>query len=111
MAVIQREVSVAANTTVENLLAGSAFEFARGPQLVSLGVTAAATGVFITFTSGADVVLEESAAPIKTAYPTIPDEFFYTDVAAPGDRYVLRVRNTTGGTIIVRAIMQIQDIR
>jgi len=111
MAVIQREVSVAANTTVENLLAGSAFEFARGPQLVSLGVTAAATGVFITFTSGADVVLEESACPIKTAYPTIPDEFFYTDVAAPGDRYVLRVRNTTGGTIIVRAIMQIQDIR
>jgi hypothetical protein len=111
MAVIQKEVTVAANTTVENLLAGSAFEFARGPQLVSLGVTAAATGTFITFTSGADVVLEESATPIKTAYPTIPDEFFYTDVAAPGDRYVLRVRNTTGGGIVVRCIMQIQDIR
>lgn len=111
MAVIQKELSVAANTTVENLLAGSAFEFARGPQLVSLGVTAAATGCFITFTSGADVVLEESAPAVKTSYPIIPDEFFYTDVAAPGDRYVLRVRNTTGGAIIVRCIMQIQDIR
>lgn len=111
MPVIQKEVSVPANSTVENLLAGSAFEFARGPQLVSLGVTAAATGCFVTFTSGADVVLEESPPAVKTAYPIIPDEFFYSDVAAPGDRYVIRVRNTTGGAIIVRCVMQIQDVR
>jgi len=111
MPVIQREVTVAANSTVDNLLSGSAFEFARGPQLVSLGITAAATGTFVTFTSGSDVVLEESPPAIQTRYPIIPDEFFYTDVAAPGDRYVLRVRNTTGAGIIVRAIIQIQDVR
>jgi len=111
MPVIQREVSIPANSTSENLLSGSAFEFARGPQLVSLGVTAAATGCFITFTSGADVILEETAAYVATRYPIIPDEFFYSDVAAPGDRYVLRVRNTTGAAIIVRAILQIQDVR
>lgn len=111
MPVISRETTVAANTTIDNLLAGSAFEFARGPQLVSLGVTAAATGTFVTFTSGADVVLEESAPAVATRYPIIPDEFYFSDVAAPGDRYVLRVRNTTGGGIIVRAILQIQDVR
>lgn len=111
MPVIQREVSLAANTTLDNLLSGSAFEFARGPQLVSLGITASATGTFVTFTSGADVVLEESPPIVQTRYPIIPDEFFYTDVAAPGDRYVIRVRNTTAGAITVRAIMQIQDVR
>lgn len=111
MPVISRETTIAANSTVDNLLAGSAFEFARGPQLVSLGVTAAATGTFITFTSGADVVLEESAPIIQTRFPIIPDEFYFSDVAAPGDRYVLRVRNTTGAGIIVRAVLQIQDVR
>lgn len=111
MPVIQKEVSVPANSTNENILAGSAFEFARGPQLVSLGITASATGTFVTFTSGADVVLEETAPAIATVYPKIPDEFYYSDVAAPGDRYVIRVRNTTGGAITVRAIMQIQDVR
>lgn len=111
MPVIQREVSIAANTTVDNLFSGSAFEFARGPQLVSLGVTQSATGLQITFTSGADVVLEETAPPIKTGFPAIPDEFYYSDVAAPGDRYVLRVRNTTAGALTCRAILQIQDIR
>jgi len=111
MPVIIKEVSVAANSTVDNLFSGSAFEFARGPQLVTLGVTQAATGLLATFTSGADVVVEESPPVIRTAMPIIPDDFFASDIAAPGDRYVLRVRNTTGGAIIVRAVIQIQDIR
>jgi len=111
MPTVMKEVTVAANSTTDNVFSGSAFEFARNAQLVSIGVAAAATGVFITFSSGADVVVEESPAPIATRYPIIPDEFYASDVAAPGDRYVLRARNSTGAGIIVRAIMQIQDIR
>ena len=111
MPVIIREQSVAANSTVDNLFSGSAFEFARGAQLVTLGITQSATGLLATFTSGADVVVEESAPPVKTTMPVIPDDFYASDVAAPGDRYVLRVRNTTAGALTVRAILQIQDIR
>jgi len=110
MPVIIRETSIAATTTVDNLFSGSAFEFARRPQLVSLGVTGSATGLQITFTSGADVVLEESPPIVKTTMPVIPDDFVISDVAAPGDRYVLRVRNTTGGALTCRAILQIQDV-
>jgi hypothetical protein len=43
--------------------------------------------------------------------PVIPDDFFASDIAAPGDRYVLRVRNTTGGALTCRAVLQIQDVR
>jgi len=111
MPVIIKEVSVAANSTVDNLLSGSAFEFARGPQLVTLGITQSAVGLLATFTSGADVVVEESAPPVKTVMPVIPDDFYASDIAAPGDRYVLRVRNTTAGALTVRAVLQIQDIR
>lgn len=107
MAVIQKELSVAGNTAVENLLSGSAFEFLRGNAVVSIGVTAAVTGVVVNIQSGADIVLEESAAYIKTQFPIIPDEMFYTDVGVAGDRLVVRVRNTTGGAIVVRCIVQV----
>jgi hypothetical protein len=107
MAVIQKEISVPANSAVENLLSGSAFEFLRGNALVSVGVTAAATGIVVNIQSGADIVLEESAAYIKTQFPIIPDEMFYTDVGVAGDRLVVRVRNTTGGALVVRCIVQV----
>lgn len=105
MPAIQKEVSVAANSSNDNLLSGSAFEFARARQVVSIGVTAAATGVFIFISSGADLILEESAAYIKTQFPIIPDEMFYNDVQEAGDRLVIRARNSTGGAIVVRAIV------
>jgi len=107
MAVIQKETSVAANSAVENLLTGSAFEFLRGNAVVSIGVTAAATGIVMNVNSGADIVVEECAAYIKTQFPIIPDEMFYTDVGVAGDRLVIRVRNTTGAAIVVRCIVQI----
>lgn len=110
MPTVMKEVTVAANSTTDNVFSGSAFEFARNRQLVSVGYTAAATGVFCSFSSGADVVVEEALAPIQTRYPIIPDEFYASDVAMPGDRYVLRARNSTGAGIVVRAVMQIQDV-
>lgn len=110
MPVIMREVSVAAGAINDNVFSGSAFEFARQNQVVSLGVAQAATGCFATIQSGGDVIAEEFAPPILTRYPIIPDEMYYNDVMSVGDRLVLRVRNPTAGAIVVRAIAQIQPI-
>lgn len=106
MPVIQKEITVAAGATVENALSGSAFEFARSNQLVAIGVTAAATGTFVTIQSGADIVLEESPTFVKTTFPVIPDEMYYNDVAVQGDRLVVRLRNPTGGPVIMRVLAQ-----
>lgn len=110
MPVIQREVSVAAGAVNENLLAGSAFEFARQNSLVSLGVVQSATGGFCTIQSGADIVAEEFSPAIKTAYPVIPDEMYYSDVAQAGDRLVIRARNPTGGPLVFRVICQVTPL-
>jgi len=109
MPVMQREVSVGAGVTNPNLLAGSVFEFARGNILISAGVTAAATGTFVTINSGSDVVLEESPPVVATVFPIIPDNMFYTDVATVGDRIIIAARNPTGGAIIHRALVQITN--
>lgn len=104
MPAIQSEQSVAGNSTNPNLFNGSAFEYARGRQLLSLGVTAAATGTLVTIQSGADVILEESATYIATQFPIIPDQMFYNDVMEQFDRLRVQIRNSTGGAIVARAI-------
>jgi hypothetical protein len=108
--VIQKEVSIAAGAVTDNLLAGSAFEFLRQNSLVSLGVTQSATGAFCTIQSGSDVVVEEFSPAIATRYPIIPDEMYYSDVGAVGDRLVVRVRNPTGGALTLRCIAQITPL-
>ena len=110
MPVIQKEVSIAAGAANENILSGSAFEFLRGNSVVSIGLTGSATGLVANIQSGADIVLEESPLEIKTTFPTIPDEMYYNDVGVQGDRLVIRVRNTSGGALTVRAIVQITPL-
>lgn len=104
MPAIQAEVSVGANTTNPNIFNGSAFEYSRGRQLVSLGVTAAATGTLCTITSGADIILEESPTYIKTQFPIVPDEMFYNDIMEPMDRLRVQIRNGTAGALVARSI-------
>ncbi len=110
MAVIQKEISVGAGATVENALSGSAFEFLRRNAVVSMGITAQATGTFVTIQSGTDIVLEESPTYVKANYPVIPDEMFYNDVGVMGDRLVVRLRNPTAGAITMRVLVQLTDL-
>lgn len=110
MPVIQIEQSVAAGAVVNNLLSGSAFEFLRQNSLVSMGVVQSATGCFATIQSGADIVAEEFSPAIKTTFPLIPDEMYYSDVGAAGDRLVVRFRNPTAGAITARVIAQITPL-
>lgn len=110
MPVIQKEISVNAGTTVENALQGSAFEFLRSNSVVSLGVTAAATGTFVTIQSGSDIVLEESPTQVKTTFPIIPDDMYYNDVGVVGDRLVVRLRNPTAGAIVMRVLAQVTQL-
>ena len=110
MPVIQVETSIAAGAVNVNLLAGSAFEFLRRNSLVSMGLTAAATGSFATIQSGADIVVEEFAPAVLTRFPVIPDEMYYSDVGSAGDRLVMRVRNPTGGAIVHRALVQLTEL-
>ena len=104
---IQKETSVAAGAVNDNLVSGSAFEYARANCIVSLGVIASATGAFVTVQSGPDVILEESPPVVGTVMPVVPDNFLYNWAANAGDRLVVRFRNPTGGAITARLVMNI----
>lgn len=106
MPMIMVESSIAAGAVNNNLVSGSAFEFAKTRQVVSIGVAQSATGMFCTLQAGSDIIAEEFSLPILTRYPIIPDEMYFTDAMESGDRLVLRVRNPTGGALTARAVVQ-----
>mgnify|MGYP000007544609 CR=1 FL=1 len=106
MPMIMVETSVAAGAVNSNLVSGSAFEFAKYRQIVSVGIGQSATGCFATLQSGPDIVAEEFSPPILTRYPIVPDEMYFTDVQEQGDRLVIRFRNPTAGAITARAVVQ-----
>lgn len=112
MGVIVKSADVAAGVTNSNIWSGSVFEYARSNGLLSIGVispeTAAAgpaAGLLATINVGADVVAEEF--PLPTVDPTIlgrnapiiPDDFWFQDAAAQGDRIVTSIRNPTAGAL------------
>jgi hypothetical protein len=107
MPTIQKEVTVATLTTNPNLFSGSAFEYPERNAIVSMGVTAAATGTFITVQAGGEVVLEESAPIVRTAMPVIPDDYTLNFAIAQGRRLICAVRNPTGGGVVHRAVAQL----
>jgi len=110
MSVMQNEVALLTATSNSNLVSGSAFEFARVRQLVSIGIVASATGSFVSITAGSDLILEESPPMVLATMPIIPDHMYYNDVMEAGDRLVIRARNPTGGTITFRFIVQVNPV-
>jgi hypothetical protein len=107
MPTIQKEVTVAAGATNPNLFSGSAFEYPERNSIVSLGITAAATGTFVTVQAGGEVVLEESPPTVKTVMPVIPDDYALNFAIAGGRRLIVAARNPTAGGVIHRAIAQL----
>lgn len=122
MPMILNQVSVAAGAVNNNLVSGSAFEFARVQSIYSIGLMAGNVGAFCTLQGGSDIIAEEFPLPTNAiaanspnavamtttnSYPNVPDQMYFTDILNPGDRLVIRVRNPTGGAIVVNLVVQI----
>lgn len=122
MPMILNQVAVAAAGVNNNLVAGSAFEFARVQSIYSFGILASNAGAFVTIQGGSDIIAEEFPCPTNAiaanspnavamtttnSYPNVPDQMYFTDVLNPGDRFVVRMRNPTGASITGNFITQI----
>lgn len=93
-------------------LVGQQYEFLGFPASVAFGIVADAVGIVATVYSGSDLLQQEGPAVIRAAgaLPVNPDDFYLTDVAAPGDRLSVQLRNTTGAGISTRVVVQITPL-
>ena len=108
MPVMTDRRSVAANATVDNVLAGKIDEFLRENSIVTLYAAAEAVGVNVSLIVGNEVTLDDQEVTNRAAGAaiTIPDDFIVTGGGLAGDRMILRLRNTTGVAIIVRTRLE-----
>lgn len=95
MPAIQNRVSVPLSGVVDNVLAGSQFEFLPYDAELEFAVNgdANAADLRVDIYSGQDVLLENAEPSAQNRMPVYPDDFSLTDVAAAGERIKIRVRN------------------
>ncbi len=99
MPLIQGQVSIAAASVNENVLANSQFEYLPYDASVEFGLVgdANAADLRLDVFSGQDVLAEAMQPSAQNRMPVYPDDYSLTDVAAAGERLKVRARNTNAG--------------
>ncbi len=93
-------VALAAGAINNNVVAGSAYEFAPYHCRIDIAVVGNAAGdQRATVQVGSDVLLEESPISRQARVPVWPDDYSLSDVAAKGDRLKIAIRNTGAGAV------------
>lgn len=111
MPVMTDSQSVAANSTVANVLAGKPFEFLAVPSLVKCYMTGSATGLNATLLIGGVSVLQDQLISAANRFPIIPDDLLVESPAPAGSRLLLSVRNTTAGALTVISRVEVIPLR
>jgi len=104
-----------ASLNPNNVWAGSAFEYLRGPSYVTIGIITPGTagGLLAAQYIGANLVAEEFLVPFRAptvdgpSQPNIPGDMYLQMGGGGGDRLVTTLRNPTGGTLTYNALAMI----
>jgi len=102
MPMLQRTDSIAGNAINTNVWTGTQYEFAPYNAILELGILGSATGLNATIATGPDTLcIEQNLSVVRAAnqYPIYPDDFFFVDTIAVGQRIVETIRNTTVGAL------------
>jgi len=99
-----------------NVWAGSAFEYLRGPSFLSIGIMTPGTagGLLAAQYIGSALIAEEFLVPFSaptvwgSSQPGLSDQMFIQAAGTGGDRLVTTLRNPTGGTLTYNALAIIQ---
>lgn len=107
MPAIIRDTVFGAAGSNPNVNSGSLFELCQRRVVLSMAVVQSVGANFAGINIGPDVVAEEHIPMILTTTPIIPDHFYYTDVADPGDKVVMFVRATVA--VVYRSVVIIAE--
>lgn len=102
--------SIAANTTVENILANKAFAILTQNSLITVGMTASVVDAFATVVIGRQVVVDgqeiaDTAAAVRRFEDQIVSEF-----GERADQISIRVRNDNAAANVIRTLVIIDPI-
>lgn len=108
---MQKSISVAANTTNENVLSGLRYERVPfGVALLGFFGTGSAAGLTVEINIGGKSVSDPITVNAQNRLPVVPDDELISDVQASGGELVqLRVVNTTAGALTFNYKVEMQE--
>lgn len=102
--------TVAANSTVANVLQGKVHEFVSKPSVVRVYGQAAAVGLFMSVLVGNESVMQDQEIGAQNRMPIVPDDFVTEAGALPGDRIVVSLRNSTGAGVAGFTRVEVEEV-
>lgn len=99
MPTMQGSISVAANSTSANVLAGLQYEFLPANATVVLSATGSGSGLTASFLAGGVTLIDDQPIGLQNRFPIIPDDILTQELIPGGARLLLRFRNTTASAI------------
>jgi len=99
--------SVLTNAVSTNIFSGLLFEFLSRNRVLVFRLSAAATGMYLTFTIGGVVVANDTLISDSNRFPIIPDDVLVRTGGRRGARLFATLRNSTGGTIVTEWALDI----
>lgn len=93
-------LTVAANSTSANVVAGQLYEFLQAPMPFLLAACSSAAGLNVTLIIGGVVIVNDQAISQANRFPILPDDVVTALKRAMG-RVILTFRNTTAGALTV----------
>ncbi len=107
---ISPAVSVAANSTSPNLMAGSLYEYLGAPSIVEYGIVASAVGLLFTIMMGGLVICQDQEVTGANRYPIVPDDWIIKHAGARGTKLYITARNRTAGALTFWLILNITPV-
>lgn len=98
--VMQNSISIAANSTNENVLTGQRYERAPIDAMGALYCAGSALGLTAELNVGGSSITPPTAVNAQNRLPVVPDDSLVEDWPSPeGELIQLRVVNTTAGAL------------
>lgn len=102
--------SVAANSTTDNILAGKTLEFVMEAAILNFYIVAAAVGIFATIVVGGEIVVDDQEVSSANRFPSTDSDLLARVGGSPGERIVIRLRNSTGAAVIVNTMAEVLPV-
>ena len=108
---MQDTISVAANSTNNNVIAGQKYERSPGDAIGAVYNTGSATGLRAALNVGGLAVSDTINVGAANRTPVVPDDLLVDDWDAPeGALIQLQVENTTGGALTYQWRIELVEI-
>lgn len=111
MPVMTDRQSVAANSTVTNVLTGKLHEFCAGPCVIRIYACASAVGLNCSVLVGNETFAQDQEVNAQNRLPLEPDDYFVEAAGVAGDRILVSLRNTTAGAVTGFTRINITPVR